>query len=1120
MPSLDPTLRKLLENKVPAARQAAEEAAGAILTSLAVNRPEPFPKMTTEQRTLRNALRARARQLGEGSQTEGYQPLLEELAYTQWHRMVFARFLAENNLLMHPSGVAVTLADCAELAPEEGELDGWAVAARYAGAMLPGIFRPEDPESGVRLAPEGQQSLEAILNALPQAVFVADDALGWMYQFWQSKKKDEINKSERKIGGKDIAPVTQLFTEDYMVRFLLENTLGAWWAARHPHSPLIREWEYLRWKEPSPDLPLPTPAASAPWRGQGERTEPPDDSLLPLPLGEGRVRVEPADSQFPSPSQGEGLGVRVEPAAGTFPGWPERAAEVTVMDPCCGSGHFLVAAFEMLVKMRMEEEGLSEAQAAEAALRDNLFGLEIDPRCTQIAAFALALSAWKRGGWRPLPEINVACSGIPVQGQLDDWLKLAGEDGRVRAGLERLYHLFEHAPELGSLIQPADLPDADRLFVADYEQVLPVLLKALSENNETTDFINTSFKATTQGVIKASLLLAQKYKLVITNVPYLGTARQNENLKRYIRTNFYDARYDLATVFIERCRQLCAHNGTYTVVSPNNWFFLKSYTGFRTRLLGTQKWSLLVRLGTGAFSTVSGEIVNVTLLILNNQPPRENMVMTLDLSISKESSEKEHHIKIEVLREMNQSDFLKNPDSRIATEELKSNLSPLSIYADSYWGIGTGDGVRFGRQFWEIPQINSDWNFFQGTFSSTQEYTGRDLIIFWQDGKGDLYQLAEELKLRLKNIWQRGSQAWGKSGVLISQMGDLYATRYSGEIFQNGTATIIPKKQEDLPAIWAYCSSKQFSKDVRKIDQSLCVTNATLIKVPFDLEHWRKVAEAAGPLPEPHSDDPTQWLFMGHPKGSEAPLQVALARLLGYRWPQQPADNLDGLADGDGILCLPAVSGEAPLADRLRALLAQAYGEQWSPQRQSELLAQAGSPGKPLEEWLRDDFFPQHCRLFHNRPFLWHIWDGRKDGFSALVNYHSLTKANLERLIFVYLGDWINFQRSRRDHGEPGADGRLVAALALQEKLKAILVGEPPQDIYVRWKPLAKQPIGWDPDLNDGVRLNIRPFVQAGVLRSKFTINWNKDRGKIPDGSERLNDLHYTIAEKKKARGG
>jgi len=127
------------------------------------------------------------------------------------------------------------------------------------------------------------------------------------------------------------------------------------------------------------------------------------------------------------------------------------------------------------------------------------------------------------------------------------------------------------------------------------------------------------------------------------------------------------------------------------------------------------------------------------------------------------------------------------------------------------------------------------------------------------------------------------------------------------------------------------------------------------------------------------------------------------------------------------------------------------------------LLAAAGAPGKSLEEWLRDDFFAQHCRLFHNRPFLWHIWDGRKDGFSALINYHKLDAARLDKLIYTYLGDWIRFQRARRDHGEPGADGRWLAALELEKKLKAIREGEPPYDIYVRWKPLRGQPLGWQP---------------------------------------------------------
>ena len=151
----------------------------------------------------------------------------------------------------------MSLADCAELAPEEDAADAWDLAARYAAAMLPGIFLADDPTVQVRFAPEGRQKLEAILAGLPPAVFTADDGLGWVYQFWQTDKKQEVNASGRKIGGADLAPVTQLFTEDYMVRFLLENSLGAWWAARHPGSPLLKTFTYLRYRDDG------TPAAGA-----------------------------------------------------------------------------------------------------------------------------------------------------------------------------------------------------------------------------------------------------------------------------------------------------------------------------------------------------------------------------------------------------------------------------------------------------------------------------------------------------------------------------------------------------------------------------------------------------------------------------------------------------------------------------------------------------------------------------------------------------------------------------------------------------------------------------------------------------------------------------------------
>ena len=255
------------------------------------------------------------------------------------------------------------------------------------------------------------------------------------------------------------------------------------------------------------------------------------------------------------------------------------------------------------------------------------------------------------------------------------------------------------------------------------------------------------------------------------------------------------------------------------------------------------------------------------------------------------------------------------------------------------------------------------------------------------------------------------------------------------------------------------------------------------------------------------------------PEMSTAPLQVAVGRLLGYRWPEQPeSDALDGFGDSDGIVCLPSVAGESPAADRLEHLLVAAYGDRWSPSLASNLLADAGSKNKKLSEWLRDDFFKQHCALFQHRPFVWHIWDGRPDGFAVLVNYHRVTRKTLERLTYVYLGtDWVERQRADVRNDVAGAEARLAAALDLKKRLELILEGEDPYDIYVRWKALREQPIGWDPDLNDGVRLNIRPFINADVLRKGVNVDWKKDRGKNPDGSERVNDIHVALATKRAA---
>ena len=431
------------------------------------------------------------------------------------------------------------------------------------------------------------------------------------------------------------------------------------------------------------------------------------------------------------------------------------------------------------------------------------------------------------------------------------------------------------------------------------------------------------------------------------------------------------------------------------------------------------------------------------------------------------------------------------------------------------------------------------------------------------------------------------------------------STLYTTEAFDQTVAVILPNDRAILPAVWAFCSSPDYAAAVREFDQKLNVTNATLVKVPFDLDHWTTVAAERYPtgLPEPYSDDPTQWIFHGDPCGSVAwdeekkwtargllrtddtVLQVAVARLLGYRWPAELdpemrlaeeqrelveyCEEFAHFADADGIVCLSPTRGEATAADRVRRLLAPAYDDEWSPDAERALLAATSDrPPASLENWLRDRFFQEHCKLFHNRPFVWHIWDGRKDGFHALVNYHRLAgpdgegRRTLETVTYSYLSDWITRQRQGQREGIAGADARLVAALELRAQLEKILEGEPPYDIFVRWKSVGEQPVGWNPDINDGVRLDIRPFMRAelrsgglkgaGILRTKPNIKWGKDRGKEPqelrdredfpwfwscpgngtaeertdyaaetgaafDGN-RWNDLHYTLEAKRAAR--
>ncbi|MGP9667634.1 MULTISPECIES: Eco57I restriction-modification methylase domain-containing protein [unclassified Psychrobacter] len=1166
---LDKALRRTLEATVIKARDIAELAATQALNRLGVGDAKPADYLSDEQRKLRTRLRARGRQLGDIKKDNGQQAthkLVTEVAYEHWHRMLFSRFLEQNNLLMYDEYTSLSLDECNELAQDSDTArddlerrceSGWELAGVLASKMLPQIFRIDSAVFELEFAPEHQRNLEQLVTGLSLDTFQAQDSLGWVYQFWQSKRKDEVNKSEVKIGADELSPVTQLFTEPYMVSFLLDNALGAWWAGKR-----LTESD---WQHASSEQELRNKAAI------------PGVSLEYLRF------VQDEQTKI------------WQPASGTFDAWPDELSEFKAIDPCCGSGHFLVAIFLMLVPMRMQLESLSEQQAIDKVLSENLHGLELDQRCVELAVFALALEAWRYkngGGYRSLPELHLACSGLSISAARDEWKALSRNAGKqnLSIALDWMYQTFQDAPVLGSLINPRR---SDATKIAKWDELQQLLGEALakdqskanqSDSSEQTNQLEAGIVA--QGLAKAAELLGSQYTWVVTNVPYLTSGKQNDILKDFCEEYYPASKSDLATVFLERCLEFCIVGGTTSTVLPQNWLFLSGYKKFREKLLINDTWHLIARLGAKAFQTPMWDF-NVQLITLSQGKKSDDVVdlfsstkspqwiCGIDVSEPRTAAEKAALLMIDDMKSVKQAKQLENPDARITLDNSEKSVY-LSKIAQDYSGCLTSDGERFYRYLWE-PQLTDSWVPLQSTVSKSKHFSGLSQVLLWENAKGALFRLAEKMKGTNHAVqnWKRGQDAWSNRGVMISSMGKLSTAIYTGTHFDNNAAIIVPKNDKANVALWCFCSSYEYHKAIREIDQSLKVTNATLVKVPFDLDHWTKVAEEQYPngLPEPYTNDPTQWIFHGHPCGSviwdeetkctangelrvdDSVLQVAVARLLGYQWPAENdtemelaveqrqwverSKELNQFTDDDGIVCLPAVRGEKAADQRLEALLQAAYGEAWTTPLKNRLLETV--KGKSLNQWLRDKFFEQHCKMFQHRPFIWHIWDGLNDGFSALVNYHMLDKAGLERLIYTYLGDWIRTQQSGMSSGEDGAQERLAAAEALKRELEDILEGEAPYDIFVRWKSLTEQSIGWNPDLNDGVRLNIRPFLKArdvgkkdaGVLRWKPNVKWTKDRGKDVESApwytlgleyegkegDRINDHHLTLADKQTAKG-
>lgn len=779
---------------------------------------------------------------------------------------------------------------------------------------------------------------------------------------------------------------------------------------------------------------------------------------------------------------------------------PGKAREIKVLDPFIGAGFLIVSFFKPLVAIRKEEENLSDNDAIDSVIKENLYGFDISETAINYAIFNLSLTAWKISGeYRKLPQFNFYCTAYKPNLELNKWLSFIDLETeeyhkvKIENTIKSLYELFSQANNLGSLLNPEKLNQGGNVFLSSYEEIKSILQKIqpLEKN--------------------AVSLLGEKFHFVVSDLSDNLSYKENTCLKDFCNLFYPKEKNDLSKVIITRLLEFLVSDGISSFITTDAWLLANSYKSSRKNILSRKKILSLIK-----------NSINNSILIsfANTKATSKDFFYGYAVSVNQITNQASN---ISKPYDINQLSQLRNTDSKIIFENSESKEF-LGFFVDIHQGITLNDSMRYERFFWEIERVNKS-QLMHSNIKETKLFSGRSNIL---------------LNTTTNNqVIIKGQDAIGKKGVLIKNHSEFSRTLYYGEKFSSNCFAIIPKNSELLSSIWCFCESEKFISELKKIEQKNSLSTSILLKIPFESKFWKEKAEQMF-QPEQlkeYTDDPVQWSFHGHPLKSMYPLQTTICRLLGYKWIPEiknmpnisentiklisEISEFDKLLIENGIVCIPSINSEPSACERVRDYLKLIFKENWQLDTVSSLLDLECSKSKNLEDYLRNDFFTFHCKIFQHRPFIWQIWDGHENGFSVLINYHKFTKENLQKLIYTYLSNWILLCEENVKNNITEGKSKLLAANNLKKKLEMILTGEKPYDIFVRWKDLKQQAIGWEPDLNDGVKLNLRPFVLAGVLRKNPVHKWGVDRGKNQAnsywGEKRDNSLHLTINQKIKA---
>lgn len=754
----------------------------------------------------------------------------------------------------------------------------------------------------------------------------------------------------------------------------------------------------------------------------------------------------------------------------------EALRQARILDPCSGASAILLAAFRALVPLLCERLGWTVSQSIQHVLSHTLRGVEIDPVCAEVGAMVLALEAhhWLRhdeAAWRvccALPS-PIACT----------------QPNAGTPSLER--QAWAH---FGTLYDP------NRHGGPVLEEVLRNMPQ--SEGTSVSVRMHSAIGlAQPRGYNDAARWLQEPTDHVCTNVPFLARGKQPEYLRKFCASYYNDARHDLANVFLERCLELVRPvTGHVHVLMPQNWLFLRSYERQRRRLLQTQRWNRVHFCPEGAFTNPAAAGAFVILLHVRATRPEAEHVVVLTRAagagFGAAASDTPRKTRL-------QRDILDAAGARVVWEMPSNHLPQLGEFADAYVGLQTGDDPRYIQPFWAFESADpAIWEPLQNAPTDAQSQDGTSWLVRWERGLGALHSARGGRP-------SQGHQALGRQGIAIQRVRKIFAFDYAGTRFHQNIAVIVPRDPKDFDAIRAFCHAPAFEIAVRRLDQKLNVTNRTLVEVPFDRSHWQHVADTAKASEvERRTTEQDQAVkhpfrqrtFTGFGAAAYAD-HVHVCRHLGMRW---PAEDRTEDKDAPWYLLLhdaPYAQENNTVAHWLRTLERDA---QLHPELRT---AYERSTDAARRTWLRDRFFEEHCRYFLQHPFVWHIWDGEPDGFSILVRYHRLTHPGLQEVI-QEVSSWLEHIRTVRSDAQ--AHRTIAAARVLHARLLDILHGTPPYDLHVRWKAPSEQSTRWALDVNDGIRVHLRPFLMEpsmsrrgfGVLRYRPRVHFRKDRGWEP----------------------